>query len=169
MKRSLMLVCAAALALPGCGSKSPNNPSSQPTIFTVALSAQNETPPITNAEANARGQVIITFHATKDSGGNITAATVDFNVSMSGFPVGSQVTAAHIHTGAAGVPGGVLVSTGISAGTGIAAADGTASFNATNITVGPDVAARILANPAGFYFNVHTVLNGGGVIRGQLQ
>lgn len=169
MKRFLMLVCAAALALPGCGSKSPTNPSNAPTIFTVALSAQNETPPITNAEANARGQAIITFHVTKDSGGNITAATVDFNVSMSGFPVGSQVTAAHIHTGAAGVPGGVLISTGISAGSGIAAADGTASFNATNIPLTVDNATRILANPAGFYFNVHTTLNPGGVIRGQLQ
>jgi hypothetical protein len=26
----------------------------------------------------------------------------------------------------------------------------------------------IVANPAGFYFNVHTTLNPGGVVRGQL-
>jgi CHRD domain len=169
MKRFAILACAAALAVAGCGSNSPTNPSNQPVIFNVTLSAQNETPPITGTEANARGQAIITFHVTKDSAGNISAATVDFNVSMSGFPVGSQVTAAHIHTGAAGVPGGVLVSTGITAGSGIAAADGTASFSVTNISVTPDNATKILGNPAGFYFNVHTVVNGGGVMRGQLQ
>jgi hypothetical protein len=26
----------------------------------------------------------------------------------------------------------------------------------------------ILNNPAGYYFNVHTALNGGGAVRGQL-
>src|SRR5215510_2822858 len=138
MKRFLMLVCTAALALPGCGSNSPTNASNVPVVFNVTLSAQNERQAITGDEANARGQAIITFQVTKDSGGNITAAKVDFNVTMSGFPAGRQITAAHIHTGAAGVPGPVLVSTGISGGTGIAAADGTAAFNATNLDVPVD-------------------------------
>jgi hypothetical protein len=32
-----------------------------------------------------------------------------------------------------------------------------------------DQAAGIIANPAGFYFNVHTALNPGGAVRGQLS
>jgi hypothetical protein len=31
-----------------------------------------------------------------------------------------------------------------------------------------EVMNNILANPAGFYFNAHTVLNPGGAVRGQL-
>jgi CHRD domain-containing protein len=167
MKRFAILACAAALAAAGCGS-SPTSPSGT-TVFTVALSAQNETPPISNTESNARGQALITFHTTRDGSGNITAATVDFNVTMSGFPPNSQAILAHIHTGGAGVPGPVLVSTGITAGSAITIADGTGFFNITNISVAPDRATQILANPAGFYFNVHTPVNPGGAIRGQLQ
>ena len=31
-----------------------------------------------------------------------------------------------------------------------------------------DIANQILTNPAGYYFNVHSTLNPGGVARGQL-
>jgi hypothetical protein len=46
----------------------------------------------------------------------------------------------------------------------LAALAGYAGLKATAAQV-----AQILANPAGHYFNVHTTLNGGGAIRGQLQ
>ena len=47
-------------------------------------------------------------------------------------------------------------------------AAGTASF--TKVAAGQDAAVvqGIVNNPAGFYFNVHSTLNGGGVVRGQL-
>ena len=45
----------------------------------------------------------IDFNLTKDAAGAITAATVDFRVDLTGFPATSAITAAHIHTGAAGV------------------------------------------------------------------
>jgi len=47
--------------------------------------------------------------------------------------------------------------------------NGVASFTKSNINVDPAVAQRILSNPAGFYFNVHTTLNPGGVARGTLN
>ena len=48
--------------------------------------------------------------------GAITAATVDFRVDLTGFPATTTITLAHIHTGAAGVSGGVLVNAAVSAG-----------------------------------------------------
>jgi len=47
--------------------------------------------------------------------------------------------------------------------------NGSGSYVHTGFPVTPvDTANSIIANPAGFYFNVHTALNPGGVARGQL-
>jgi len=62
----------------------------------------------------------------------------------------------------------VVVNTSLGAGE-VTISNGVASFTKANITVDPAVAQRILNNPAGFYFNVHTTLNAGGVARGQLS
>src|SRR6476646_7765528 len=115
MKRFAILACTAALFAAGCGGTS-TSPSNQPTVFTVALKASNETPPVTNSESNGAGTAVITVTAVKDSSGTITSGTVDFNVSLTGFPNGTALTAAHIHPGAAGVAGGVLLSTGLTPG-----------------------------------------------------
>ena len=69
-------------------------------------------------------------------------------------------TAAHIHTGAAGVPGGVLVT--LSA----PGANGTAEGCTPEED---DVVDDIIANPAGFYVNVHTTDFTAGAVRGQLS
>ena len=45
---------------------------------------------------------------------------------------------------------------------------GLASFTKDGIAVDPAVAQRIIANPSGFYFNVHSTLNPQGVARGVL-
>lgn len=68
-------------------------------------------------------------------------------------------TAAHIHTGAAGVSGDVLVNFNpqFIAGTAIG-----------TVSVPADTAARIIGNPAGFYVNVHNADFPNGAIRGQL-
>jgi hypothetical protein len=88
---------------------------------------------------------------------------------MSGFPAGSQANLAHIHPGAAGINGAPLVNTGLTAGTAIVMPAGSATFSFTGVSVSADRIAQILANPSTFYFNVHTTLNPGGAIRGQLQ
>jgi hypothetical protein len=155
MKRAA-LALALSLFAAACGSSNtaPTTPAN-PT-FTMQLLPSNETPPITNAEATASGNVTITFVTVKDASGNITSATATAVVTLAGFPAGSTITASHIHPGAAGVAGGVLTNGG-----------GTFTATATPPPTADQVTS-ILNNPAGFYFNVHTALNGGGAIRGQL-
>ena len=171
--RGLSVIAAVlALVAAGCtGTSSPNTtaPSTaavNPT-FTASLSPANEVPPVTNAEASVVGAATITFITTKDGAGNITAATATFAVTLSGFPAGSAVSAAHIHEGATTCACPVVISTGLAAGQ-VGVSGGLASFTQTGIAADPAVAQRVIANPAGFYFNVHTTLNGGGVARGVL-
>ncbi len=62
----------------------------------------------------------------------------------------------------------IVVNSGISAGQNVLT-NGSGSFTAANLTDDPgDSRTQILSNPAGFYFNVHSTLNPGGVARGQL-
>ena len=159
MKRLAIAVSILAIGAAGCGSKTPTTPSTT-TIFTVQLSALNEVPPITNAETTARGTAVITIDSAKN--------TVDFNVSLNSFPAGSVVNIAHIHHAAAGVTAGVLISTGLTAGN-VTLTNGSGTFSFLQVVATPAQIAAILAAPANFYFNVHTTLNGGGAIRGQLQ
>jgi hypothetical protein len=161
MKRlaiGVMLVAVGAAA--GCGSKTPTTPSDT-TTFNVQMTPQNEVPPVTNAESVARGTAVITIHKSTN--------TVDFNVTVNSFPAGSSLTAAHIHPGAAGVGGSVLLGTGLTAGNAPAIVNGSASFSFTGVSATADQVSQILAAPQNFYFNVHTAANGPGVMRGQLK
>jgi hypothetical protein len=169
MTRLSALAVAAALFAVGCSSSS-TSPSTTPTnpTFTAQLSPANEVPPVTNGESVVQGNASITLVTTKDAGGNVTAATATFVVNLTGFPSTSTVTVAHIHEGATTCACPVVVNLALSPGE-VTISNGVASFTKANIPVTAEVANRILANPAGFYFNVHTVLNGGGVGRGQLQ
>ena len=169
MKRLSFLVVTLGVLVSGCGSSSSTSPTTptNPT-FTAALSPANENPAVTGPEASGSGTATVTIVTTKDGAGNVTAATATFVVNLSGFPAGTPVNAAHIHGGAAGVNGGVLINSGLTAGQTVLT-NGSGTFTAANLTITPvDVANQILANPAGFYFNVHSTLNPGGVVRGQL-
>jgi CHRD domain len=166
MKR-LSLLFALGVFVSGCGSSStapttPTNPT-----FVATLSPANEVPAITGAEASGSGTSTITMVTTKDSAGNVTAATMTFVVNMTGFPPGTSINAAHIHNAPAGQNSGVVVPSGITPGANVLT-NGSGSFTTANLTVSPDLANQILANPAGFYFNIHSALNAGGVARGQL-
>lgn len=163
MKRVSLAVVLAVLAA-GCGSSS-TAPSNQanPT-FTAQLLPSLETPPITGPESVVSGSVTITF-VTTPATGTVTSAIGTAVVNLSNFPAGSQVILAHIHTGALGVKGGVLIPF-IPSGVPLAVT-GSGTFTQTANISGTD-ATNIMANPGGFYFNVHTALNGGGVMRGQL-
>jgi CHRD domain-containing protein len=163
MKR-LALVAATILVfgVAGCGSSNNPNTPSDTTIFTVQLSALNEVPAVTNSEISARGTAVITINKAKN--------TIDFNVSLNSFPTTSVLTAAHIHPGAAGVAGGVLVGTGLTTANAPSLASGSATFSFTGVTPNTgDAITNILAAPQNFYFNVHTTANGSGVMRGQLR
>jgi hypothetical protein len=167
MKRLTIPLLAVSLAIgaAGCGSSNSTTPTSNNlAVFTVTLLPANETPPISNAENVARGTAVITIH--KDTN------VVDFAVSVNGFPAGSSLIAAHIHgpNAPAGVPAGVFLGTGLTAGNAPAITNGSATFTFNSVPPQhADDITQILANPSQFYFNVHTVQNGGGVMRGQLQ
>jgi hypothetical protein len=169
MKRLPALAAVLALFAAGCGSSSSSAPTSEskPT-FSVTLLPANETPPITNAESTGTGSATITFDVTKDLSGNVTAATVTFVANVSNFPATTVLTVAHIHEGAFGVgPGAIRITAVGQAGT-VALQNGAGTFTAVANNQDPATVQAILNNPAGYYFNIHTSLNPGGVMRGQL-
>jgi hypothetical protein len=171
MSRAFILAVAASVVASGCSSSTSTAPTTAPQnkfVFTAALLPSNEVPAITNAESTGSGNMTLTMNTTRDSAGQITAATIDVSGTFAGFPAGTVITAAHIHTGASGVAGPVFIFTLPAAGE-VTFPNGSGSFVKSGFTVSPvDNANSVINNPAGFYFNVHTALNPGGVARGQL-
>jgi hypothetical protein len=133
-------------------------PTNPPLVFSALLSPANEVPPIGNAESTGRGAVQIM----------ITGNTATFHFQLSGFPGNTTVVGAHIHPGAAGVNGSVIVSTGVSGAAPVSLPNGTGTFDVAGIPVDAATLQSIVNNPGGFYFNVHSPLNPGGFARGQL-
>lgn len=169
MKRLPVLAVAFALLAAGCSSStSPSTSSPTKPTFTAALSPANEVPPVTNAESTGSGTATITLDTTTNSSGQITAATATFVVNLSGFPAGASMNIAHIHQGANTCACPVVVNTGLTAGNNVLTT-GSGTFTVAGIAVTADIASAILANPSGFYFNVHSTLNPGGAARGQLS
>ena len=168
MRRAAILTIALALA--ACDDDNPAGPSNTgPIVFTSQLSAANEVPPVTNAESGGRGTVTITFTVPRDNAGNPTGGgTANFQIQLNDFPNGTAIRAAHIHPGAAGVNGNPLVDTALTAASPFVLANGTGTTTLTTNALTQQQAADIMANPANFYFNVHTALNPGGAARGQL-
>jgi len=128
-------------------------------VFTAQLLASNEVPPITNADQNAFGSVTVTVDTVTN------LYRFDWSV---GNVASSAIILSHIHEGPAGVNGPIRVDSGISPASPIPVVAGNASFSKAGISGPADVTQRLVANPAGFYFNIHSVLNPGGVVRGQL-
>ena len=172
MKRLAMLALVLAFGI-SCDD-SPTSPS-DPNVarFTAILLPSNEVPAVTNADAGASGTMQLTMTVTRDSANTITGATYDFTVNFTGFPANTTLTGAHIHNAGAGTNAGVVVGlpltasdTAVPTGQGAITKTGLSSTSAT--VPAAAVAQGIFNNPAGNYFNVHTTLNTGGAIRGQL-
>ena len=171
MKRLSIAVLGLLLAA-GCSSSSttttsPSGAGTSTVRFTAQLSPAQETPAITNCESVGSGDVTIDFNITRDASGTITTASTNFAVNMKNFPSTAVVNIAHIHTGAVNVAGPVLVNTTVNPGE-VVLTTGSGTFTRVGITMPAATAQSIIDNPAGFYFNVHTTLNPGGVMRGQL-
>jgi hypothetical protein len=170
MKRLSIAVLGFLLAA-GCSSStapSTNTSGATTTRFIATLSPAQETPAVTNAESSGSGTATIDITISRDPSGVALAATVNFSVTLAGLPSSAVVNIAHIHTGVAGVSGGVLVNTSLAPGQ-VTLTGGAGSFTRNDITtLSTSDAQAIVNNPAGFYFNVHTALNPAGVMRGQL-
>ena len=170
MRRLALFALALTLGAPACNDDNPVGPSnSGPIIFTAELRASNEVPAIANAESTAQGTVTITFSVPRDGSGNVTGEGV-WNVQavISGFTDTSTIRAAHIHNGAAAVNANIFVDTKLTAANAIPLPGGAATINFEQVQILQSQAQAVMNNPAGHYFNMHTPLNGGGAIRGQL-
>lgn len=150
-----------------CGGNTATAPSTASAAFTATLLPANEVPSVTGTEAGGSGTATVTFNLTKDSAGTVTAATMNVTVTATGFPTGTALTASHIHSAPAGVNGGIVISFGLTPGE-VNFPTGSGSFTRNGISVSADQANAILANPGGFYVNIHTAANTNGVARGQL-
>jgi uncharacterized protein (TIGR03437 family) len=138
--------------------------------FRAILSPANEVPAIT---LGASGAGTVLLHVVRDSSGKVISATTDFTATYQ-FPGEVTFTGMHIHKGVAGENGPVTINSGISGTATVPDPTGRGTlirqgFTASTDTAGLDTVNGMLTNPAGFYFNVHTTVNPGGVIRGQLQ
>ena len=113
----------------------------QSASYTAALSGANEVPP--NA-STATGATAVTINPT--TGGLSWSTTSSI--------AQSAVTGHHIHRGAAGTNGPVVI-------------DFARTYTGTT-NIGTTLATEIVGNPGNFYVNLHTATFPGGEIRAQL-
>lgn len=133
------------------------------------LSPLNENPVVTGRAAS--GSATITIRVDRPNTSVATAASGSVLVGITATTTQNEVVAAaHIHRGGAAVNGPVVVDFKLGAAANTVAnqpATLTTQFEVTEADA-VKVLEEIIANPAGFYVNVHTQSNPGGHIRGQL-
>ena len=117
------------------------------TVLAATLAGANEIP----GPGDPDGSGTATFRMIRGS------AVICFQLNVHGITL--PATGAHIHQGAAGVAGPIVVPLTAPGASGTA----TGCVNSTRALVG-----AILDNPAGFYANVHTTDYPAGAIRGQI-
>ena len=154
------------LASAGCNKNAPTLPSDA-IIFAAQLSPAEEVPPVNNVEFVAIGSLTMTMSLTHDVSGNVTNATVDFQVGLSAFPSGTTLTMAHLHRGGVGVEGPIMVDTGLNVNE-VVLQNGSGAILKGGIAISPQLAQDLLNVPGTFYFDVHTSRNPNGAMRGQL-
>jgi hypothetical protein len=122
--------------------------SAQVSTYIATLTGANETPNV--ADPDGVGFAVITF----DQG----AGTIAFTAYVQNI---NAVVMSHIHRGAAGVTGPVIIPFNLPFVNGVS--------SGTLTGIAGSFMTEIVANPPGYYFNVHTGDFPGGAIRGQLR
>jgi len=145
------------------------------TVLMGLMSTQNEVPP-TNATGSGIASVLL-LRSRNDSGA-VALATAIFNLDYTGIAAGTTFTGFHIHNGAAGINGPVVINTGLS-GTNTLASDpsGAANINIPVFMSPLDVSFPtevgtvngLFTTPQNHYINIHTTQFGGGVMRDQMR
>lgn len=120
------------------------------TTFTADLSAEAEVP--NQGPDGATGSAVITVDDETNE--------VCFELTIDGLGAQDAVIAAHIHEGAEGVAGDVVVPLFTEPPTG--------EMTGCVQDVDADIVAAIIADPAGYYVNIHTEQFPDGAVRGQL-
>lgn len=187
--RPIAIVLGAALVSAACGGAAQPSPSptpapatARPTVaattaaptpaakltFTANLKPENEVPPVTNEEKVGTGKATVTFDLKRDGAGKLTGAKATFDISVSSLPTTTAIILAHIHKGAAGVAGNPVVNIKTDAANPLNVTSGATTITKSDVDVEGTLMQEIIDNAAGFYVNVHSKLNPGGVVRGQL-
>ena len=157
MQRALSLATAGLFVLLMSAAQA----QAQTITWTAALSGGNEVPGVVTGSV---GTATVTWNTTTKAG--------TYRVDVYNMPVGT--TASHIHVGAAGVGGPVVINFTVPAG-GISNDFGlSGTFGCSDVVNRPaqginsceDFEQAILLDNA--YVNVHSTANPGGEIRGQL-
>ena len=167
MKRIWLLVPAVLVgivALVATGGATAKKPALSATpVFKLNLRPSQEVPPIKGLKADAVGSV--TFDLERSSAGAITAGEVIFYFNYS-FPGAVTISGLHIHQGAKGANGPIVVSSGV-----VSVADTDGSGNITTVVTGtsPATLQAILDHPRDYYVNLHTTVNPAGAMREQMH
>lgn len=162
---ALALVAVAALAGVAAAGAAPakGKPALSATpVFRAHLKPSQEVPRIKGLRADAVGHV--TFDVTR-AGTSITSGEVVFYFNYA-FPGPVTITGLHVHQGAKGTNGPVVVSSGVGA---FADADGQGNVTAVVVGAAPALLQAILDKPRDYYVNLHTSDHPGGALRVQLH
>jgi hypothetical protein len=166
MRRAFLTMAAVA----ACATSSPQQPEptkaiAAPETFQATLASSNEVPaPTLDAGASPSGNASFTVQGT----------TVAYKLNASGLS--GPPIAAHIHLGAPGAAGPVIVPLAVAAGPSAGTAAGEGTFDASGVKgKKPDGSAMTLDDvlaamrSGGTYVNVHTANNKPGEVRGQIE
>jgi hypothetical protein len=145
-----LLSLAVGLTVSACDDDDDDGTGPQAEVYTMTLTGGNESPPVTTT---ATGTATFT----------VTGNQIAYTVTINNWPAGRTVTGAHIHF--APVPpattGNVLLGWPITGQGAITTTGGTGT-----IAISDTQLATVRAG--GTYFNVHSSVNAGGEIRGNL-
>lgn len=120
-------------------------------IFSVAMTGPQEVPGPGDADGIASGTITL----------NDVTGAVSWNFTYAN--IATPLSAMHIHTGAAGASGGVLISLGV------ATSGGAGTLISSTVHGNLAQVTSVLNNPSGFYVNIHNAPFANGAIRGQLE
>ena len=157
MPRFILVLLAA------CASAAPKPEAAAPETFQATLDSGSEVPPPkVDASAQPSGKAAFT----------VAGRTIVYKVSADGLS--SAFTMAHIHAGAPGTAGPVVVPLQLAATPGGAAGEGTLDAAAIkgkradgSLMTMDDLLAALRSG--GLYVNVHTANNKAGEVRGQIK
>ena len=142
-----LLSLVLGLTVAACDDDDPVEPAAE--VYTATMNGANESPPVTTT-------------ATGTGTFTVTGNTMAYNITIANWPAGRTVTNAHIHfapaPGSNPFTGGVLL--------GWPAGSITTTGGSGTVTITDAQLASVRAG--GTYFNVHSSVNGGGEIRGNL-
>src|SRR5690242_9572171 len=140
------------------------------TVFFRAVMLPANEVPATNFNGSAVATIGV--HVVRNDANQIVSGSVDFTVKVSSGAA-ATATGLHIHSGAAGQNGPVLISSGLSAGDNMPLTVGTQTISRQgqvqeSDNAGLNAMRDLLVHPDQYYVNIHTTDLPAGAARGQL-